>query len=294
MSNIGEYIRIGVYDAKDFQNVFILEYWDDNMNVKDKVYKTKRNLLKAINRISAEWPERGVRFRTVQGVRIVELLRTEVARTPGYQAIRVIETLDRTETVLTYQNRYCGSRVETHKVETIETTEDLQALASSVAAGYGFTDVTAHWFASNIFKIRWTRNFQWIQLEVTDYIKGADTETMRTILTCIFEQFQGAPKRDYPAHVKAYLRTLRSDEDVRRTYISRNHLELKDSGMVKQAMEKAGVTGYTETWYYPTGKDPQPEISAVIGVVALPKGHDVDLDRLAESLAYADRKLFGA
>ncbi len=297
MSNIGEYIRIGVYDAKDFQNVFILEYWDDNMNVKDKVYKTKRNLLKAINRISAEWPERGVRFRTVQGVRIVELLRTEVARTPGYQAVRVDERLDQTETILWYQGHYACTRVDAHKVETIDTDEQLTKLVETVAAGYGFSDVVARFRPLAKFNVRWTRKVDtWIDMDVCDYLQGVATDAVRDTLVGIFERMRNPYKElAITRNMKKAFNPWRTDKDRVETFISRNNLELKDSGTVRLAMEQAGVTGYTETWYTPTKRQeeedepPSPMVTAFFGIVALPKGHKVDIEDLARRLAFAQK-----
>ncbi len=300
MSDIGRWFEIGVYNAKDFQNVYILEYWDDNMNVVDKVYKTKRNLLKAINRISAEWPERGVRARTVQGVRIVELLRSEVACTPGYQAIRVSESLNQTETILWYQGHYCCSRIDVHVVETIDTDEQLTKLVQTVAAGYGFSDVVARFRPLAKFNIRWSRKVDtWIDMDVCDYLQGVATDAVRDVLVGIFERIKN-PYRELPitSNMKRAFGPWKTDKGIQGTFISRNNLELKDSGTVRLAMEQAGVTGYTETWYTPTkgqeeaDEPPSPVITAFFGIVALPKGHKVDIEDLARRLAFA-QKVYG-
>lgn len=295
MSDMEHYLNSGLYNAEDFQDKFVLEYLDERTKTVLKVYKTKRNLAKAIVRIGGQLELHGVRARTVKGVRIVQLIPDGVAHTPGYQEAHASRSYGYERTAMWYHGRF-AERADTLPTDGLKdlTNEAITLIASNVGRRYGFTKVEAGFGPFKNFKVRWTRTQEWIHLEVSDYLKKAYVETMESVFTSIFEKIQGAPMMEYSECAKTYFRSIRHNEDLTSTYIKRNRLELRDSGAVKQAMEKAGVTGYTETWYNPTSRDAHPEISPIMGIVALPKGHKVNIDELAEQLSYGEKKLFGA
>lgn len=298
MSNMEYYLNSGLYNAEDFQDKFVLEYLDENTKTVLKVYKTKRNLAKAIVRIGGQLELHGVRARTVKGVRIVQLIPDGVAHTPGYQEARSCESYGYTRNAVWYHGKF-AERVDTTPMDECKdlTDEALTLIASDVGRRYGFTKVEASFSAFKDFRVRWVRTFEWMNLEVTDYLKRGGMEAIEAVFTSIFEKIQGAPNIGYPEPAKEYFRTIRHNPNLTSEYISRNNLELKDSGAVKLAMEKAGVTGYTETWYTPKGsmnKEYNPIVSPIMGIVALPKGRKVNIDELAANLAYSEKKLFGA
>ena len=298
MSDMEYYLNSGLYNAEDFQDKFVLEYLDENTKTVLKVYKTKRNLAKAIVRIGGQLELHGVRARTVKGVRIVQLIPDGVAHTPGYQEAHASRSYGYGRTAVWYHGKF-AERVDTTPMDGCKdlTDEALTRIASDVGRRYGFAKVEASFIAFEVFKVRWTRTFEWMNLEVTDYLRKGGIEAIESVLTCIFEKIQGASSFDYSEPAKEYFKTIRHNQDLTSEYISRNHLELKDSGTVKLAMEKAGVTGYTETWYTPKGsknKEYDPIVSPIMGIVALPKGHKVNIDELAANMAYGEKKLFGA
>ncbi len=296
MSTAGLCIKKGIYDAKELQNVYILEFHDDRLKVHDKVYKTKRGLINGLKRLRSQWGAIGVRARTVQGVRIVEAFRESVFCSPGAQSWSVRENFNGVVTDLSYHGEFFD-RVEAVDRPTVQTDEELTLLVRSVGLGYGFTDVEAQFYPFPEFKVNWMRQNAWISLNVTDFLKGADTGVLRDTIVSIFERMQyNGPSAEYSDRMRAEFRTWRTREDLKGLFISRNKLELRDSGLVREAMRMGGVEGYTETWYtpYEDVEDPEPRISAILGIVALPRGHEVNLPTLAYRLKAGDRKLLGA
>lgn len=53
--------------------------------------------------------------------------------------------------------------------------ERLKEIASNVATRYGYKDASAEFTPFKDFKVKWTRAFEWISLEVSDYLEFART-----------------------------------------------------------------------------------------------------------------------
>lgn len=295
MSSMKNYLNSGLYKAEDFQDKFVLEYRDERYTTVLKVYKTRRNLAKAIVRISARLGYQGVRARTFKGVRIVQLTPDKTADTPGYQEAHVSEHFGYTTSAVWYRGRF-AERVDAVPKDGKElSNKELTMIAEDVGRKYGYEQVEAVFYAFDTYKIRWTRNTKWINLEISDYLKKADPLAIREVLVLIFEKLGGSDP-GFGVHAQQFFRTLREDTDIKATFIARNHLVLKDVAEVREAQAMAGVRGYTSA-VFRTRKydvDPRPVLSAILGIAAVPEGQPVNVEELARGMADGERKLFGA
>lgn len=295
MSDMKNYLNSGLYKAEDFQDKFVLEFRDERYTTVLKVYKTRRNLAKAIVRISARLGYQGVRARTFEGVRIVQLTPDETADTPGYQEAHVSEDFGYTTSAVWYHGRF-AERVDAVPKDGKElSNKELTMIARDVGRKYGYEQVEAVFYAFDTYKIRWTRNTKWINLEISDYLRKAEPLAIREVLVLIFEKLKGSDP-GFGVHAQRFFRSLREDTDLKATFIARNHLVLKDVAEVREAQAMAGVRGYTSAVFRTRKYDdnPRPVLSAILGIAAVPEGQPVDVEELARGMADGERRLFGA
>ena len=69
----------------------------------------------------------------------------------------------------------------------------------------GFDEVQAEFSAFRDFKIRWTRSYRWISLEVSDYLRNAPENVIRSLAETVFAKIRGDDAAAYSAEVCEYL-----------------------------------------------------------------------------------------
>lgn len=69
----------------------------------------------------------------------------------------------------------------------------------------GFEDVQAEFAPFRDFKLRWTRSYKWISLEVSDYLRNAPEGVMESLAEAIFAKMRGEGKTEYSREVCDYL-----------------------------------------------------------------------------------------
>lgn len=87
------------------------------------------------------------------------------------------------------------------------TDNELTTIAKTIAKKHGYTDATASFIVVRDAKVRWTRTYQWISLEVADYFAALDAETVAAILEEIFRRIE-----DRRADATAYENAVLSKE----------------------------------------------------------------------------------
>lgn len=90
---------------------------------------------------------------------------------------------------------------------------ELTKKIKEVSKKYGYEDAVAQFIPIRDFKVRWTRTFKWISVEVCDYLADAPDEVIESLLTTIFERISGKEDAAYGAEVAEH---LTSEEFVRR------------------------------------------------------------------------------
>lgn len=70
-----------------------------------------------------------------------------------------------------------------------------------VGKEFGFDEVTAEYVPFVDFKMRWSRSYKWIKLEVSDYFEGVPMNVIEGFARCIFTRIRGDSDVDYPKDV---------------------------------------------------------------------------------------------
>jgi len=71
------------------------------------------------------------------------------------------------------------------------TNEELTAVVAKVARAYGYNDVHAEFQAFKEFRIRWSRTYTWISMEVSDYLNTAPVKVLDSLLDTLFQKIKG-------------------------------------------------------------------------------------------------------
>ena len=74
-----------------------------------------------------------------------------------------------------------------------------------VGKEFGFDEVTAEYVPFIDFKMRWSRSYRWIKLEVSDYFEGVPMNVIEGFARCIFTRIRGDSDVDYPKEVVEHL-----------------------------------------------------------------------------------------
>lgn len=90
----------------------------------------------------------------------------------------------------------------------------LDAIFVAVGKRYGYDDVSAHFTEFRDFKIKWSRTYKWISLEVSDYLKDAPEKVVESLASTLFKRItEDGENTDYSKQVVEW---LGSDDFVRR------------------------------------------------------------------------------
>ena len=70
----------------------------------------------------------------------------------------------------------------------ISNNAQLTTIAALIGNAHGYDDVQAEFSPFRDFKLKWTRSYKWISLEVSDYICGAPEEVITSLFRTIFKR----------------------------------------------------------------------------------------------------------
>ena len=84
---------------------------------------------------------------------------------------------------------------------------DLAAMVKAVGNRFGYEDATASCSPMNEFKVKWTRTYKWISLDISDYLDDAPEDVMECLLTTIFRRIAGEDSVEYGQPLVDWLRS---------------------------------------------------------------------------------------
>ena len=71
------------------------------------------------------------------------------------------------------------------------TDEELTAIVKKVAEGHGYKEVQAGFKAFKELRIRWSRTYSWINMEVSDYLNTAPDGILLSLFDTLFQKIKG-------------------------------------------------------------------------------------------------------
>ena len=99
--------------------------------------------------------------------------------------------------------------------------ERLKEIASNVATRYGYTDASAEFTPFKDFKVKWTRAFEWISFEISDYLEGAPDDALESLFETVFERIKGDVTKEYGDTLVTYLTSEEFRNSNRDLFIDR-------------------------------------------------------------------------
>ena len=98
---------------------------------------------------------------------------------------------------------------------------ELTKKIKEVSKKYGYEDAVAQFIPIRDFKVRWTRTFKWISVEVCDYLADAPDEVIESLLTTIFERISGKDDAAYGPELTEYLTSEKFVREHQPMYLNR-------------------------------------------------------------------------
>ena len=99
--------------------------------------------------------------------------------------------------------------------------ERLKEIASNVATRYGYKDASAEFTPFKDFKVKWTRAFEWISFEISDYLEGAPDDALESLFETVFERIKGDVTKGYGDALVTYLTSEEFRNSNRDLFIDR-------------------------------------------------------------------------
>jgi len=119
-----------------------------------------------------------------------------------------------------------------------ENDERLEGIVREVAKGFGFEEVNARYQPFKTLKINWTRSYNWISMDVSDYLIPAPDSIQASVLETLFGKIRGS-EISYTPEVARWLGSDEFLDANQPKYISRcigmskstkgDHRDLQDS-----------------------------------------------------------------
>ena len=81
----------------------------------------------------------------------------------------------------------------------------------------GFEEIQAEFSPFRDFKLRWTRSYKWISFEVSDYLRNAPENIIRSLAETVYARMLGNEKSAYSQDVCDYLNSdgfLRENQNL--------------------------------------------------------------------------------
>lgn len=151
---------------------------------------------------------------------------------------------------------------------------DLTAMVKAVSKRYGYEDAVAQFIPIRDFKVRWTRTYKWISVEVCDYLADAPDEIIESLLTTIFKRIAGDEDAEYEEDLAAWLTAddfVREKQPmyVRRTRgLSKTPMgNLKDLDVSYRRLIEMGLVEKDPMVYLGWGIFPTPHVVARTSVI---------------------------
>lgn len=99
--------------------------------------------------------------------------------------------------------------------------EMLKQIITEVGMKYGFSDINAEFTEFRDFKVKWTRSYKWIELQISDYLRNAPEDIIRSLAGTIFGKIKGIPDTGYSDEVCDYVTSKGFLNDNQPLYIER-------------------------------------------------------------------------
>ncbi len=111
---------------------------------------------------------------------------------------------------------------------------DLTSMVKRISKKYGYEDAIAQFIPIRDFKVRWTRTFKWISVEVCDYLADAPDEVIESLLTTIFERISGKDDTAYGPELTEHVTSEQFIREKQPMYVRRTRgLSKTPCGSVK-------------------------------------------------------------
>lgn len=106
-------------------------------------------------------------------------------------------------------------------IEKRMTDDELEQLVAGMAEEFGFGTSDAAFAEFEDFKVKWTRSFGWILLQVSDYIANAPEEIVEVLMRTVFRRITGE-QIPYPKELRDWITSERFLNGNRPTYLERH------------------------------------------------------------------------
>lgn len=110
------------------------------------------------------------------------------------------------------------------------TTERLQKITAPIFAEYGWKDTIVGFAAYKDLKVKWTRSYTWIEMDISDYLDDAPEDVVVSLVDTICRRIRGY-MADYPESVLAYLNSQGFRDVQRPRYLKRQRGTHADMGL---------------------------------------------------------------
>lgn len=120
----------------------------------------------------------------------------------------------------------------------------LTAMVQRIGQEFNYKDASATFEEFRDFKVRWKRSYQWIELEVSDYLQQAPESVVEHLLRCIFSKIRG-DDADYPDDVVDYIDSDEFRAANRITYLQRCRC-IMDDGRLQASYDRLVEKGLLE------------------------------------------------
>lgn len=147
---------------------------------------------------------------------------------------------------------------------------ELNELVKSIAKENGFMKASAEFTAYSDFKVRWTRSYTWIDMTVSDYLKGAPVTVIADIIEGLLKRIKGI-ESDYSDETCEYLTSQEFRDANVKKFLKRKHFTAHpEADEIGKILEENGVDIPDLTIV--KGKDY--EVSALMRVLTVPEDYD--------------------
>lgn len=108
---------------------------------------------------------------------------------------------------------------------TVENNKQLTEIATRAFKRHGYDEAVAEFTAFRDFKLKWTRSYKWISLEVSDYMMGTEESVLENFFETVALRIRGEPT-EYSDDVVEVIGAYRDDEERRDLFVRRQHFKV--------------------------------------------------------------------
>lgn len=178
------------------------------------------------------------------------------------------------------------------KVRELTDNKRLKEIASNVATRYGYTDVSAEFTPFRDFKVKWTRAFEWISFEISDYLEGAPDDALESLFVTVFERIKGDVTKPYGDPLVTYLTSEEFRNSNRDLFLDRQQFTeggesitdavgiIAEKGLYPEELSKDLFIGT-----FQSDRQSIPRTSALFRAIAIPSSmENLDTMELARNI----------